>query len=249
MPRLRYRDPGFGSLIGRAPERGPDGHGCNLSIAALPGPGFAGHLVLLGQPRVERSAEVHVARTAARGDQDTLPRRNVHRAALVRCRDAKHPARGGALSNDARHLVPQKDLRALRPRTGFQRPDETGSNPGRMMRYTFAGDGPLDGSLLSTHRRGTPWTHQVVLKLDPIFDQEFEGRRVLVRKRAYEVPVTVPALTVVVAYPVQEHLVRRILHPVLPLIARAATKVDIPPEHMPCPPMSTFSSAMITEAP
>lgn len=65
--------------------------------------------------------------------------------------------------------------------------------------------------------------------MDPIFDQEFEGRRVLVRKRAYEVPVAVPALTVVVAYPVQKHLVRRILHPVLPLIARAATQVDIPP--------------------
>ena len=45
----------------------------------------------------------------------------------------------------------------------------------------------------------------MVLKLDPIFDQEFEGRRVLVRKRAYEVPVAVPALTVVVAYPVQKH--------------------------------------------
>ena len=69
----------------------------------------------------------------------------------------------------------------------------------------------------------------MVLKLDPIFDQEFEGRRVLVRKRAYEVPVAVPALTVVVAYPVQKPLVRRILPPVLPLIARAATQVDIPP--------------------
>ena len=219
--------PFLDGLIGGAPERGPDGHGGDLAVAALPRPRFARHLVFLGQPRVERAAEVHVAGAAPGGDEDALVRSDVHGAAVVGGGDAERAARARALPDDARHLVPQQYLDALGPRALFERPDEPGADAGRMVGHPFGGDGPLDGALLPPRPRRLRGTHQVVLELDAVLDQELEGRRVLVREGADEVPVAVPALHVVVAHPVQVHLVRRVLHAVLALIAGAAAEVDV----------------------
>src|SRR3989338_7922109 len=68
----------FESLVRQTPERCPDCHGCELSAGILKGIGFTGNLVHLGQPGVEHSAEVHIAGTAACGDDDAPGRTDVH---------------------------------------------------------------------------------------------------------------------------------------------------------------------------
>ena len=65
------------------------------------------------------------------------------------------------------------------------------------------------------------------LELDVVLDQELVGRGVLVREGAHQVAVAVAALHVVVADPVQEHLVRRVLDTVLLLVAGAAAEVHV----------------------
>ena len=209
------------------PQRRPDRHRGQLAVAALPRPRLAGDLVLLGQPRVERAAQGHVAGAAAGGHQHALVGPDVHGAAVVGGGDAEHPPGGRALAHDARHLVAHEDLRALRPRALLERPDESGAHAGRMMRHPLAGHRPLDGALLAAHPRRLRRPDQVVLELDAVLDQELVGGGVLVGEGAHQVPVAVAALQVVVAYPVYEHLLRRVLDPVLLLVAGAAAEVHV----------------------
>ena len=229
VARLGDRDPLLDGLVGGAPQRRPDGHRRELSVPALAGPRLAGDLILLGQPRVEGAPEIHVAGAAAGGDEEPLGGPDVHGAAVVDGADAEHPPPGGALADDARHLVAQQHLGPLGARAGLEGADETGADPGRVVRHPFAGDGPLHGALLPAHLRGPGRTHEVVLELDPVLDEELEGRRILVREGPDEVAVAVAALPVIVAHPVQIHLVRGVVDPVLALIAGTAAEVDVAP--------------------
>ena len=72
VARLRDGDPLLAGLVGGAPKRRADRHRGQLAVAALVRPRLARHLVLLGQPRVERTAQGHVAGAAAGGHQDAL---------------------------------------------------------------------------------------------------------------------------------------------------------------------------------
>src|SRR5215510_8654336 len=84
----------FSSLVIRTPERCADRHRCKLPAGVLERIGFTRHAtVLLGQSRVEHSAEVHVTGRAAGGDDNTLSRPDVQDLAFARRRDADNLSR------------------------------------------------------------------------------------------------------------------------------------------------------------
>src|SRR6185436_7904606 len=111
------------------PERRPDGHRHHLGVAALTGVRGARLLVLLGQARIERPAEVHVARVPAGADVHALLALYVDLFAHVAGGDAKHPPRPGALADDAGHRMLQQDLHARLARAFLEPSDEPGPVP------------------------------------------------------------------------------------------------------------------------
>ena len=164
--------PASDGLVGGAPQRRPHRHRRELAVPALPRPRLAGHLVLLGQPGVEGAPEVDVAGAAAGGDEQPLEGADVDGAAVVDGGDPEHPPRGGALPDDARHLVPQQHLGALGARALLEGADEARADPGLVVRHPLARDGPLHGALLPAHLRGPRRPHEVVLELDAVLDEE-----------------------------------------------------------------------------
>ncbi len=111
-------------LAGGCPQRGAELHGGELAVGALMHPRLAGLLILLGQPRIEHAAEVHVAGMAAGGDDDSLVGLDVHGVAAVHRRNADHAATVRLLADDLRHLVAQEDLRAFLARADFEPADQ-----------------------------------------------------------------------------------------------------------------------------
>jgi hypothetical protein len=85
---------------------------------------------------------------------------------------------------------------------------------------------PFDRDERPRHRRGGFRTNRLFDELDAILDQEVESREVLVGKDAYQVTVAVARDRRVVAHPVLEDLVRRILDAGLLLQGVAAAEMD-----------------------
>src|SRR3984893_2286880 len=88
-------------LVRCPPKRCADSHGGDLSVAGLAGVGLTHYLILLGQPRIEHPAEVHIAGMAARTDDHTLLCLDAYGFVLAHCRDSKNPARGTGLPDNA----------------------------------------------------------------------------------------------------------------------------------------------------
>ena len=129
MTRFRDAAAAFVTLIGRRPKRRADIHGQYLAVGILSGPGFAGDLVFLRQPRIEHASECDIARMASRRDDDSSCGPDVHILVLEPCRNPQHFPRSRFLANDLRQPMVQENLNTFGSRTLFQRPDDAGSGP------------------------------------------------------------------------------------------------------------------------
>src|SRR5207302_160154 len=91
----------FHGLIGRAPERGPNLHGGDLTIARLPRIGLAHHLVFFREPGIKNPAEIHVAGMAAGPDDHTSFCPNIQRVTLIGGGYSENSSRKRLLSDDS----------------------------------------------------------------------------------------------------------------------------------------------------
>ena len=145
-----------------------------------------GNLVLVGQPRIEHPAVRHVARKAAGGDDDALPRLDVHRFVLERRR---HPLDSWRRirSNDARETVTEQDLDALRPRALFKSAHEPRSGTAidrdvQVVRVHLRAKQPRHGSAVDERRHH-------LFELDAVVQQKVERRGVFVGPDADEIAI------------------------------------------------------------
>jgi hypothetical protein len=126
----------------------------------------------------------------------------------------------------ALHLVAQKNLRALLARALFEPAHQPGAVPAAMRCVDLARNMPFERHECSRNRRGRFRADRPLAELHAVLDQEIEGCRVLVGKDADEVAVAVSCHRGVVADPVGENLIGRILDPGLLLQGVAATEMD-----------------------
>ena len=146
--------------------------------------------------------------------------------AAVDSGDAEHPAGIVLLAHDRRHLVLEEDLRALLARAFLQPAHQAGAVAVSPRRDHLARDVPFLGDEDAIDRRGIRRADRLLDELDAVLDQEIVGRDVLVGENAHQVAVAEPALAVVVAHPVVEHLVGRVLDVQFLLQGVAAAELD-----------------------
>src|SRR5947209_5198564 len=156
---------------------------------------------------------------------------DAQRAAFGRCRDSKRPPRTGILADDARHLVLEKNLRTLCARGLFKRAHDAGPPSARFGGHNLALNRPLNGGPLSRYRGRRSRAGCLISELHAVGNQKFKGRRIFVRERSDQISVAVPAFAVVVAHPVVEDLLGRILYSEFLLSTRPTAEVHISPAH------------------
>src|SRR5262245_31023744 len=189
-------------------------------------PRLAGLLILFSEPWIERAAEIDIASMAAGRDDDAFPGLNVHRIAAIHCGNSDHSPGVLLLADDLRHLVTQKDLRALFPRAGLQPADEAGTVPIATGSDELAGNVPFDRHESPRNRRRRLRTNHPVDKVETVLDEEIIGREILIGEDTHQVTVAVARRVGVETYPVGVHLVGRILDAVLLLDGVAAAEMQ-----------------------
>ncbi len=228
MLRLGDRGADLLRLRRRCPDRRADIHRGEFAVRALFGPGHAGLLVFLGEPRIEHAAELHVAGVAAGRDHDALF--GLDRDVLaVRLRDdAAHAALVVVVANDARHLVAAENLRALLARALGEPPHKSRAVAVSSRRDDLFLDVPLVGDEGARHARSVRRRHRLVDEGDAVVEQELERRDALVGVLPHEIAVVVAGVATLVIGPVGEQLVGRILDAVLLLERVAAAEMHAP---------------------
>ena len=226
MASLRNGRTGLRGLVGRRPKGSPDVHGCELTIGTLTDVRHAGLLVLLREPGIEHPAEVDVAGVAPGRDDDALPGLDVQSSALAGDRYSQHLPRRGLFADDARHFVTQKDFGTLFPGALRQSPDEARTVASATGRDKFAGNVPFDRDEGPGHSRSPLRTDRPFDELHAIFDQKVVGRDILVGKHADKVSIAILGLAGIVAHPILEYLVGRILDAKLFLQGMPAAEMD-----------------------
>src|SRR5205807_8859668 len=134
-------------------------------------------------------------------DDDTLAGLDIHRAARMRHRNAEDFPRLGLLTDDALHLVTQKDLHALLACALLQPPDQPGTIAVAARRVNFVFVLPFHRDERPRHRRGGFRPDRLLDELDAVLDQEVEGRKILVGKDAHQIAVAVACDGGIVTYP------------------------------------------------
>src|SRR5437016_2755590 len=156
----------FGSLVGCRPQRRADLHSRDFAIGSLVNIWHASLLVLLSEPRIERPAEVHVAGVATGGDDDALPRLDIQGITLVCYDDPNNPPRVVILPDDTRHLMFQKNFRALFSRALRQSPHKPRTIASATRGDEFARDVPFDRHERSGDSRSSFRTDRPLDELD-----------------------------------------------------------------------------------
>ena len=216
----------LGAHVVRAAQRGPDGHALLFGVARLAGVRLAAHLVLLGQQRVVDGAHDQVAARPAGAGNDRLPRADVDGAVVLQVRDGnpEHAPGQRLLADDARHLVLEQNVHALRARALLQRPHEAGA--GGVVDGLLEVLRPGNGSLAPErhHALGRDAVRPHVGELHAVGQQELQRLDVVVGKGAHHLAVVVARVAMVGPRVLQVDLIGRILDAPLLLDARAAAE-------------------------
>ena len=89
----------------------------------------------------------------------------------------------------------------------------------------------MNGGPLSRYRGRRSRAGCLIGELHAVGNQKFKGRRIFIRERSDQISVAEPAFAVVVAHPVVEDLLGRILYPEFLLSTRPTAEVHISPAH------------------